>query len=110
MLTGIDDDGHYKVSYGDGFGTYKNNKSDAYWRDGDKTVYRFIGTPAERAEIAEHNARVREQAKQVYGNEQGQPTVQKGKIEPISVGQREVKIDPEQLEKTLQFLDRVPKR
>lgn len=96
-------------NYSDGNGHYRLQKE--YPDNGyPKLYYRFIGTPAERAEIAEHNARVKEQHKQIYGNEKGEPTSLPSKAETIPVEEKEAKISKEQLAKTLDFLDHIKKR
>jgi len=110
LLDSIGEGGELISNYSDGSGHYRKHKEYPYGGIIPNLYYRFIGTPAERAEIAEHNARVKEQQKQIYGNEKGKPTSLPSKVEPFPIAEKEAKISKEQLARTLDFLDHIKKR
>lgn len=98
LIDGFDEDGIERVNYSDGYGNYKKHAH--YPTSLPKSYYRFIGTPAERAEIAAHNAAVKKQRQEIYGNKKGEPQ----RIETPKQAIPTEKLD------TLQFLDRIKKR
>lgn len=63
ILTGFDKDGKNRVAYSNGSGNYHQDNADIWidpnGYDATPTYYRYIGTPAERAAIEQHNEAVR---------------------------------------------------
>ncbi len=100
VIDGFDEDGAERVNYSNGYGHYRKNAHYPETKNSKKNYYRFIGTPAERAEIAAHNAAVKKQRQEIYGNEKGEPQ----RIEAPKQAIPTEKVD------TLQFLDRIKKR
>ena len=86
MITGFDENNFPITSYSNGRGVYKTNNTMHHTLDNPgwkANYYRFVGTPAQQAEIEAHNAAVKAKNLEVYGNENG-PQVQ-GRIVPLKV-------------------------
>lgn len=115
IYDGGDNEGHPSFNYGNGFGVYKKH---AHYPDYGFPVlyYRYVGTPTERAEIAEHNAKIKAQREAAADNKlremaaQHKPLLKTDSLDNDDSRLQQIVDNNKSSNETVQFLKKFPKR